>query len=104
MDSENVDLLIALPTKYAERDLRKGGVLVARWLDCISRRYVELHATRQRLIAKGVRVECRPSSIAFDGQETDSTPKAVRDAIPAFMAAQGKADYRNRREMQTKLN
>ncbi|KVG35640.1 recombinase family protein [Burkholderia ubonensis] len=88
--------------QHVERDLRKGGVLVVRWLDRISRRYDELHATMQRLITKGVRVECTLNGMVFDGQETDPTRKAVRDAILAFMAAQGEADYRNRREMQAR--
>ncbi|KVD28193.1 recombinase family protein [Burkholderia ubonensis] len=85
-----------------ERDLRKGGVLVVRWLDRISRRYDELHTTMQRLMSKGVRVECTLNGMVFDGSETDPTKKAVRDAILAFMAAQGEADYRNRREMQAR--
>ncbi|WP_322033196.1 recombinase family protein [Paraburkholderia sp. J76] len=88
--------------QHVERDLRKGGVLVVRWLDRISRRYDELHETMQRLMKKGVRVECTLNGMAFDGQETDATRKAIRDAILAFMAAQGEADYRNRREMQAR--
>ncbi|MGY6160473.1 recombinase family protein [Paraburkholderia strydomiana] len=88
--------------QHVERDLRKGGVLVVRWLDRISRRYDELHETMQRLMKKGVRVECTLNEMAFDGQETDATRKAIRDAILAFMAAQGEADYRNRREMQAR--
>lgn len=88
--------------QHVERDLRKGGVLVVRWLDRISRRYDELHMTMQRLMSKGVRVECTLNGMVFDGAETDPTKKAVRDAILAFMAAQGEADYLNRREMQAR--
>ncbi|MCA8338415.1 recombinase family protein [Burkholderia multivorans] len=88
--------------QHVERDLRKGGVLVVRWLDRISRRYDELHETMQRLMKKGVRVECTLNGMVFDGQEGDATRKAIRDAILAFMAAQGEADYRNRREMQAR--
>ncbi|MEX3961659.1 recombinase family protein [Paraburkholderia sp. EG286B] len=88
--------------QHVERDLRKGGVLVVRWLDRISRRYDELHSTMQRLMSKGVRVVCTLNGMEFDGAETDPTKKAVRDAILAFMAAQGEADYRNRREMQAR--
>lgn len=83
-------------------DHATGAVLVVRWLDRISRRYDELHETMQRLMKKGVRVECTLNEMAFDGQETDATRKAIRDAILAFMAAQGEADYRNRREMQAR--
>ncbi len=86
--------------QHVERDLRKGGVLVVRWLDRISRRYDELHATMRRLMDKGVRVECTLNGMVFDGAATDAIAKATRDAVLAFMAAQGEADYLNRREMQ----
>ncbi|MBN3856151.1 recombinase family protein [Paraburkholderia sp. Ac-20340] len=85
-----------------EHDLRHGGVLVVRWLDRISRRYDELHATMRRLMDMGVRVECTLNGMAFDGSEADPIQKAMRDAVLAFMAAQGESDYRNRREMQTR--
>jgi DNA invertase Pin-like site-specific DNA recombinase len=75
-------------------------VLVVRWLDSISRRYDELHATMQRLMKMGVRVECTLNGMAFDGTETDEMKLATRDAVLAFMAAQGQADYKNRAEMQ----
>lgn len=83
-----------------EHDLRHGGVLVVRWLDRISRRYDELHATMRRLMDLGVRVECTLNGMAFDGCATDAIQKASRDAVLAFMAAQGEADYLNRAEMQ----
>lgn len=83
-----------------EHDLRHGGVLIVRWLDRISRRYDELHNVMRRLMAKGVRVECTLNNMVFDGSETDEMRLAIRDALLAFMAAQGQADYRNRVEMQ----
>lgn len=83
-----------------EAKLRHGDVLYVRWLDRISRQYDELHATMQRLMAEGVRVVCTLNGQVFDGATTDASHKAVRDAILAFMAAQGEADYLNRREMQ----
>jgi len=86
--------------KRVEDKLSNGGVLVVRWLDRISRRYDELHATMQRLMANGVRVECTLNGMVFDGAATDAIAKATRDAVLAFMAAQGEADYLNRREMQ----
>lgn len=36
----------------------------------------------------------------FDGKPKDPIEKATRDAVLAFMAAQGEADYLNRAEMQ----
>lgn len=86
--------------RSVERDLRHGGILVVRWLDRISRRYDELHRTMRRLMALGVRVECTLNGMAFDGNERDPIQKATRDAVLAFMAAQGEADYKNRAEMQ----
>ncbi|AJY44149.1 recombinase family protein [Burkholderia humptydooensis] len=88
--------------QHVERDLRKGGVLVVRWLDRISRHYGELAETMQRLMKKGVRVECTLNDMVFDGQETDPLRLGIRDALLAFMAAQGAADYLNRREMQAR--
>lgn len=86
--------------RKVEHDLRHGGVLIVRWLDRISRRYDELHRTMQRLMALGVRVECTLNGMTFDGNERDPIQKATRDAVLAFMAAQGEADYKNRAEMQ----
>jgi DNA invertase Pin-like site-specific DNA recombinase len=85
-----------------EQDLRHGGLLLVRWLDRISRNYDELHETMQRLMKARVRVDCTMNGMSFDGAATDATAKAVRDAVLAFMAAQGEADYRNRREMQAR--
>jgi DNA invertase Pin-like site-specific DNA recombinase len=86
--------------RRVEHDLRHGGVLVVRWLDRISRRYDELHRTMRRLMEMGVRVECSLNGMVFDGEATDPIEKATRDAVLAFMAAQGEADYKNRAEMQ----
>jgi putative DNA-invertase from lambdoid prophage Rac len=83
-----------------ETKLRHGDVLCVRWLDRISRRYDELHSTMQRLMREGVKVVCTLNGMEFDGAATDAIQKATRDAILAFMAAQGEADYLNRREMQ----
>lgn len=85
-----------------ERRLRRGDILIVRWLDRISRRYDELHATMRRLMDKGVKVRCTLNGMEFDGEATDAIAKATRDAVLAFMAAQGEADYLNRREMQAR--
>ncbi|WP_321867404.1 recombinase family protein [Paraburkholderia tropica] len=83
-----------------ERCLRAGDVLIVRWLDRVSRRYDELHSTMRRLMDLGVLVRCTLNGMEFDGRATDAIAKATRDAVLAFMAAQGEADYLNRREMQ----
>jgi DNA invertase Pin-like site-specific DNA recombinase len=80
--------------------LSDGGVLYVRWTDRISRRYDELHAVMQELMRMGVKVVCTLNGMVFDGTATDATQKAIRDSLLAFMAAQGEADYLNRREMQ----
>lgn len=80
--------------------LSDGGVLHVRWLDRISRRYDELHRTMRHLMDSGVKVVCSMNGMVFDGTATDAIAKATRDAVLAFMAAQGEADYLNRREMQ----
>jgi DNA invertase Pin-like site-specific DNA recombinase len=80
--------------------LSDGGVLYVRWLDRISRRYDELHRVMRQLMDMGVKVICTLNGMEFDGTATDPIKKATRDAILAFMAAQGEADYLNRREMQ----
>ena len=80
--------------------LSDGGVLYVRWLDRISRRYDELHRVMQQLMAIGVKVVCTLNGMEFDGTATAPMMKATRDAVLAFMAAQGEADYTNRREMQ----
>jgi putative DNA-invertase from lambdoid prophage Rac len=85
-----------------EGRLRAGDILIVRWLDRVSRRYDELHSTMRRLMDKGVLVRCTLNGMEFDGRATDAIAKATRDAVLAFMAAQGEADYLNRREMQRK--
>ncbi|PMY00876.1 recombinase family protein, partial [Pseudomonas sp. GW460-13] len=69
--------------------LSDGGVLYVRWLDRISRRYDELHRTMRELTDMRVKVVCTLNGMEFDGQATDAIAKATRDAVLAFMAAQG---------------
>lgn len=80
--------------------LSDGGVLYVRWVDRISRRYDELSKVMNQLMSMGVKVVCTLNGMEFDGSATDATSKAIRDSLLAFMAAQGEADYLNRREMQ----
>lgn len=80
--------------------LSDGGVLYIRWTDRISRRYDEMSAAMAQLMAMGVKVICTLNGMEFDGNTTDPMKKAIRDSLLAFMAAQGEADYLNRKEMQ----
>lgn len=86
--------------KIVEHILRRGDVLVVRWLDRISRRYDELARVMQALMAKGVLVRCTLNGMEFDGSTKDPLRMATRDALLAFMQAQGEIDYLNRKEMQ----
>jgi putative DNA-invertase from lambdoid prophage Rac len=56
----------------------------------------------KELMDMGVKVVCTLNGMEFDGTATDPMKKATRDAMLAFMAAQGEADYINRREMQAR--
>lgn len=38
----------------------------------------------------------------FDDSATDATKKPIRDSLMAFTAAQGEADYLNRKEMRNR--
>jgi putative DNA-invertase from lambdoid prophage Rac len=80
--------------------LSDGGTLYIRWTDRISRRYDELSRVMNELMGMGVKVVCTLNGMVFDGRATDATQKAIRDSLLAFMAAQGEADYLNRKEMQ----
>lgn len=80
--------------------LSDGGTLYVRWVDRISRRYDELSKVMRQLMDMGVKVVCTLNGMEFDGSATDATNKAIRDSLLAFMAAQGEADYLNRKEMQ----
>lgn len=80
--------------------LSDGGVLYVRWLDRISRRYDELNLVMAELMRMGVKVVCTLNGMEFDGTATNAIDKATRDAVLAFIAAQGEADYLNRKEMQ----
>jgi DNA invertase Pin-like site-specific DNA recombinase len=80
--------------------LSDGGILYVRWLDRISRRYDELNIVMRELMNMGVKVVCTLNGMTFDGTATNAIDKATRDAVLAFIAAQGEADYLNRKEMQ----
>ncbi|WP_371126976.1 hypothetical protein [Variovorax sp. YR216] len=65
-------------------------------LDAARKAYEQGLAIRERL-AKADRSK---TGWQRDLSVTDAIAKATRDAVLAFMAAQGEADYLNRREMQ----
>jgi hypothetical protein len=51
----------------------------------------------------GVRVEYTLNGMVFDGNAKDLISKATRDAVLAFMVAQGEVDYQDRAEMRRRV-
>lgn len=86
-------------TKLAEREegkrlfdkLRKGDVLVVRWVDRLGRDYKDVTDTIRLLMRRGVVVRTVINKMTFDGATTDPMQEAVRDALIAFMAATAQA-------------
>lgn len=71
--------------------LRKGDVLVVRWVDRLGRDYDDVTETIRSLMARGVIVRTLINSFTFDGATNDPVQKAVRDSLIAFMAATAQA-------------
>jgi len=82
--------------------LSDGDVLYVRWLELIIGRYDKLHRTMKELMGMGVKLVCTLNGMEFDGITTDPMKKATRDAMLAFMAVQGEADYTYPRDMQAR--
>jgi putative DNA-invertase from lambdoid prophage Rac len=71
--------------------LRRGDVLVVRWLDRLGRNYEDVTQSMRKFMDLGVVVRTVINNMTFDGATTDPMQKAVRDALLAFMAAMGQA-------------
>lgn len=71
--------------------LRRGDVLVVRWVDRLGRDYDDVTATIRALMAQGVVVRTIINGFTFDGATDDPVQKAVRDSLIAFMAATAQA-------------
>lgn len=86
-------------TKLSERPegkrlfdiLRKGDVLIVRWIDRLGRNYKDVTDTIRYFIRKGIIIKTVLNSMTFDGSTTDPMQEAIRDAMIAFMAAMAKA-------------
>jgi putative DNA-invertase from lambdoid prophage Rac len=97
-----------LSTKLSERPqgrrlfdmLRKGDVLVVRWLDRLGRNYDDVKDTVQALMKRGVIVRTVINGMAFDGTITDPMQRAVQDALLVFMSALGQAQAEATKEAQ----
>jgi putative DNA-invertase from lambdoid prophage Rac len=95
-------------TRLAERPqgrrlfdlLRRGDVLVVRWVDRLGRDYADVCDTIRELMRRGVIVKTVINAMTFDGSTTDAMQQAVRDALIAFMAATAQAQAEATKEAQ----
>lgn len=71
--------------------LRKGDVLVVRWVDRLGRNYADVTETIREFMRRGVVIKTIINRMTFDGATTDPMQQAVRDALIAFMAASAQA-------------
>lgn len=95
-------------TRFAERrggarlldKLRRGDVLVVRWVDRLGRNYEDVTETIRLLMQRGVVVKTIISRMTFDGATKDPVQKAVRDALIGFLAATAQAQAEATKEAQ----
>jgi DNA invertase Pin-like site-specific DNA recombinase len=95
-------------TRLAEREqghrlfdlLRRGDVLVVRWVDRLGRNYEDVCETIRFFMKKGVVVRTVINNFTFDGKTTDPIQKAVRDSLIAFMAATAQAQAEATKDAQ----
>ena len=80
--------------------LKKGDVLVVRWVDRLGRNYEDVTETIRLLMQRGVIVKTVINSMTFDGATRDPIQKAVRDALIGFMAATAQAQAEATKEAQ----
>lgn len=95
-------------TKFSERaggarlldKVRRGDVVVVRWVDRLGRNYEDVTETIRALMQRGVVIKTIINGMTFDGATTDPIQKAVRDALIAFMAATAQAQAEATKEAQ----
>ena len=80
--------------------LRRGDVLVVRWVDRLGRNYSDVCDNIREFMRRGVVVRTVINGLTFDGATKDPMQKAVRDALIAFMAAMAEAQAEATREAQ----
>ena len=80
--------------------LRRGDVLVVRWVDRLGRNYEDVTDTIRTLMQRGVIIKTIINAMTFDGATKDPIGKAVRDALIGFMAATAQAQAEATKEAQ----
>src|SRR5579859_5979819 len=71
--------------------LRRGDILVVRWVDRLGRNYADVCDTIREFMRRGVIVRAVINGLTFDGATKDPMQQAVRDALIGFMAATAQA-------------
>jgi DNA invertase Pin-like site-specific DNA recombinase len=80
--------------------LRRGDVLVVRWVDRLGRNYQDVTDAIRYFMRQGVVIKTVINGLTFDGATTDPMQEAVRDALIAFMAATAQAQAEATKEAQ----
>ncbi|TGD91914.1 recombinase family protein [Methylobacterium nonmethylotrophicum] len=80
--------------------LRRGDVLVVRWVDRLGRDYADVCDVIRDLMKRGVVIKTVINHLTFDGATTDPMQQAVRDALIGFMAATAQAQAEATKEAQ----
>ncbi|KQT53553.1 recombinase [Methylobacterium sp. Leaf456] len=80
--------------------LRRGDVLVVRWVDRLGRNYADVTETIREFMRRGVVVRTVINNMVFDGATTDPVQMAVRDALIGFLAATAQAQAEATKEAQ----
>lgn len=80
--------------------LRKGDVLVVRWIDRLGRNYQDVTDAIREFMRRGVVVKTIINGLTFDGATDDPMQQAVRDALIGFMSASAQAQAEALKEAQ----
>ena len=80
--------------------LRKGDVLVVRWVDRLGRNYEDVSDTIREFMRRGVIIRTVINGLTFDGATKDPMQQAVRDSLIAFMSALSQAQAEATKEAQ----
>lgn len=80
--------------------LRRGDVLVVRWVDRLGRNYEDVSDTIREFMRRGVIIRTVINGLTFDGATKDPMQQAVRDSLIAFMSALSQAQAEATKEAQ----
>lgn len=80
--------------------LRRGDVLVVRWLNRLGRNYQDVTEVMREFMRRGVVMRTIISNLTFNGSTTDAMQQAVRDALIGFTAASAQAEAEATKEAQ----